>query len=181
MIDVFIGPGATTAELVVQFVPTAYAALMAPWVAAHSSAKLWTRFELFMIALFAFDLVGGVLTNATSAAKRWYHRPGQGAVDHMKFVLLHLFHIAIVAFLFREGDVRFLFGVGSYLLAAAMIILSCPLYLQRPVALGLYMVVLVVDRCFLTPTDGIEWFLPLFFLKLLVSHLLHETAWDPTD
>lgn len=33
------------------------------------------------------------------------------------------------------------------------------------------------DRYLFVPTPGLEWFLPLFFLKLLASHLLNETAY----
>lgn len=182
-LDGFIGPDATNAELWVQFTPAVIAAVVAPWyaVVAHEKERPWTRFELFMIGLLALDFVGGVLTNATSAAKRWYHRPGQGLAEHMKFVCLHLLHIATVTFLFRRGDLRFLVGVSLYLLFAATVILSCPRYLQRPIALGLYMIVLVADRYVVSPTVGLEWFLSFFFLKLLISHLLHETAWNPTD
>ncbi|MDB9528690.1 hypothetical protein PN498_22045 [Oscillatoria sp. CS-180] len=53
--------------------------------------------------------------------------------------------------------------------------------LQRPIALGLYGLALIGDRYLLTPTPGLEWFLPLFFLKLLISHLLNETAYPPSD
>jgi hypothetical protein len=136
---------------------------------------------LGLIAILGFDLVGGVLTNATAAAKRWYHRPGQGWQQHMGFVGVHLVHIGLVALLLRGGDGLFFAGVASYLLLAAGLILASPLYLQRPVALGLYGLALLGDRYLFAPTPGLEWFLPVFFLKLLVSHLLNETAYRPSD
>ncbi|EDX84502.1 hypothetical protein S7335_2199 [Synechococcus sp. PCC 7335] len=40
---------------------------------------------------------------------------------------------------------------------------------------------LVGNHYLLIPTPGLEWLLPLFFLKLLVSHLLNETAYLPGD
>ena len=92
----------------------------------------------------------------------------------MAFVGLHGFQIGLVAWLFRGGDWGFFVVVFSYLLMASMIILRSPLYLQRPLALGLYSLALVGDRYLLSPTLGLEWFLPFLMLKLLVSHLLAE-------
>ncbi len=179
-IDRLIGPGATTAELVLQFAPSVGAAIAAPLYASTLPMN-WTPWQLGAIALLGFDLAGGVLTNATAAAKRWYHRPGQGWQQHLTFVSIHLFHIGLVALLFRGGDGLFFAGVASYLLFAAGLILASPLYLQRPVALGLFGLALLGDRYLFVPTPGLEWFLPLFFLKLLVSHLLNETAHQVHD
>ncbi len=175
-LDSLIGPGATPAEMALQFVPAVGAAIAAPLYASTLSID-WTLWQLLAIAILGFDLVGGVLTNATAAAKRWYHRPGQSWRQHLSFTSLHLFHLGLVALLFRGGDVLFFAGVSSYLLLAAGLIVASPLYLQRPIALGLYGLALLGDRYLLTPTPGLEWFLPLFFLKLLVSHLLNETAY----
>lgn len=179
-LDRFIGPGATRAEVVLQLVPSVLAAIAAPTYALRLPIA-WTPWQLGLIGLFGFDLVGGVLTNATNAAKRWYHRPGQGWQQHLSFVAIHLFHIGAVALFFRGGDWAFFGSASAYLLVAAGLILSVPLYLQRPVALGLYGLSLMGSFYLLTPTPGLEWFLPLFFLKLLVSHLLHETAYGPRD
>lgn len=179
-LDRLIGPGATPAELVLQFVPSVGAAIAAPLYASTLPID-WSPWQLGLIAILGFDLVGGVLTNATAAAKRWYHRPGQKWQQHLSFVAVHLVHIGLVAFLFRGADGLFFAGVSSYLLLAAMLILASPLYLQRPVALGLYGVVLLCDRYLFVPTPGLEWFLPLFFLKLLVSHLLKESPYRPSE
>lgn len=177
-VDRFIGPGATPAELMLQLVPSLGAAIAAPLYALTLPID-WTPWQLGAIAVLGFDLVGGVLTNATAAAKRWYHRPGQGWRQHMIFVGVHLFHIGLVALLFRGGDGLFFAGVAGYLLLAAGLILGSPLYLQRPIALGLYGLALLGDRYLFAATPGLEWFLPLFFLKLLVSHLLKESPYRP--
>ena len=95
-LDRFIGPGATLAELVLQLVPSVSAAISAPLYASMLPID-WTAWQLGAISILGFDLVGGVLTNATAAAKRWYHRSGQGWQQHMAFVLVHLFHIGLVA------------------------------------------------------------------------------------
>ena len=174
LLDRFVGPGATRAELVLQFLPPLVAAIAAPTYAIVSDLH-WSPLQLSLAALLALDLLGGIITNATSAAKRWYHRPGQGFRQHFNFVILHVLHVTIVAFLFRNGDQLFLGVVAGYLLVAAFTILKTPLYLKRPVAFGLYSLALLGDRYGLSPTPGLEWFLPFFFFKLLVSHLLPET------
>ncbi|WP_462323105.1 hypothetical protein [Halochromatium sp.] len=76
-LDKFIGPGATTAELLLQILAPLVAALAAPLYAALSGED-WSWFQYLLCAVLAFDMVGGVVTNATSSAKRWYHRDGQG-------------------------------------------------------------------------------------------------------
>ncbi|MEL6381588.1 MAG: hypothetical protein AAFQ89_03770 [Cyanobacteria bacterium J06626_18] len=180
LLDRFVGPGATRAELCLQLIPSVIAAIAAP-IYALTLPMQWTPLQLGLTAVFAFDLVGGVLTNATAAAKRWYHRPGQGWCQHLAFVAVHILHIFLLAWIFRAGDWVFLLGISSYLLGAAVVIVRSPLYLQRPVALGLYGLALLGDRYLWLPTPGLEWFLPLFFLKLLVSHLLQETPYFPEE
>ena len=111
---------------------------IAATVHAVSLPTAWTGWQLGLIAFLGFDLAGGVITNATSSAKRWYYRPGQGWQQHLAFVEVHLIHVGLVALLLRNGDWLFFGVVSSYLMTAAIIIVSVPLYLQRPVALGLY-------------------------------------------
>lgn len=176
MWDRFIGPGATRAEWLLELIPSVIAAIAAPLYALTLSYA-WTPLQLVLIALLGFDIMGGIITNATATAKRWYHRPGQGWRQHLAFVSLHIFHIALVAQIFRGGDGGFLAIVSVYLIIASMIILRSPLYLQRPVALGLYGLALLGDRYLLSPTFGLEWFLSFLLLKLLVSHLLKEAPY----
>jgi hypothetical protein len=69
--------------------------------------------------------------------------------------------------------------VYAYLLAAAAVILSVPLYLKRPVAFVIYCVAVLAGLYALGVPPGLEWFVPLFFLKLVVAHLLPEVAYRP--
>ncbi|AOY81094.1 hypothetical protein BJP36_15495 [Moorena producens JHB] len=179
-LDRFTGPGATQAELLIQFVPSLVALVAAPTYALTLPIQ-WSPLQLGLIAVLGLDLVGGLLTNATSTAKGWYHRPEQGWQQHLGFVSVHVIHVLLVALLFRGGDWGFFIGVSSYLLGASVLILRSPLYLQRPVALGLYGLGLLGDRYLFSPMPGLEWFLPLFFLKILVSHLLKETPYRPRE
>lgn len=38
----------------------------------------WSLFQYAIAVILVFDIVGGIATNATSTAKRWYHRAERG-------------------------------------------------------------------------------------------------------
>ncbi|MEM9317059.1 MAG: hypothetical protein AAGA95_20810 [Pseudomonadota bacterium] len=139
----------------------------------------WTPAQYVVATLLAFDLSGGIVTNATSSAKRWYHRPSQKARHHFAFVALHLLHLALVCGLFLDGDGRWFLTTGGALMLSATLVILSPLYLKRPVAYTLYACLLVATIYGLAFPKGLEWFLPLFYLKLLVSHLPPETPFRP--
>lgn len=173
IVDEFIGPGATRLELILQLLPLPFAAVLG-YLHAHNAGLSASRSTI--AGIFAFDLAGGVMTNSTSTAKRWYHREGQKFTNHMSFILVHLLHITLVAWLFRDSDYRFALITISILIVTASIILSVPRYVQRPVSLGLYLAIICAHATGLFgTTPGLQWFIPAFFLKLLVAHLLDET------
>jgi hypothetical protein len=174
--DKFVGPGQTRAEFWLILIPALLAGLAAPLFALQAGFG-WTPIQLVVAGLIAFDLMGGVVTNATSTAKRWYHRPGQGWLQHMEFVAVHALHIFLVAWLFRNGDWLYFGVIYAYLLAASLFITRVRLYLQRPVALLLFAGALLLNIYVRPPIPGLEWFVPLFFLKLLVSHLPKEAPY----
>jgi hypothetical protein len=175
--DRFIGPGATRAELALilgsALVGSAAVAIYALW-----QDLAWTPVQTAAAALLALDLVGGVVANTTTAAKRWYHRPGQGFRQHFAFVVLHV-HPFLVAWLFWDGDWTFGLVVYGYLLLATLLILRTQLYLRRPVAMALTIAGLGIGLVTFPPAPGMAWFVPVFYLKLLVSHLLREWPYSP--
>lgn len=73
--DKFVGPGQIRAELWLIIIPSLLAGLGLPLYAIWLGLG-WTTAQLVVAGLMAFDLTGGVVTNATSTAKRWYPRPG---------------------------------------------------------------------------------------------------------
>jgi hypothetical protein len=174
--DKFVGPGQTRAELWLILIPALLAGLAAP-LYAHWVGLGWTHIQLVIAGLLALDLAGGVVTNATASAKRWYHRPGQGWRQHMAFIAVHALHLTLVAWLFRAGDWLYFVIYYAYLLVASLVILKVRLYLQRPLALLSFAGVLLIHTYSLPPTPGMEWFVPVFFLKLLVSHLVKEAPY----
>jgi len=179
-LDKFIGPGATKAELVIQIL-VPLVALIVSIVYAITLRVDWNIAQYIVCALLAGDLVGGIITNATSTAKRWYHRNGQGFLDHYKFVATHLCHLTLVSWLFLSFDLLWVVYSGAFLLIASACILKSPVYLQRPVSLTFYGIALVLSLYLLANPEGLEWFLPLFYLKLLVSHLPYEEPYRPFE
>jgi hypothetical protein len=181
--DKFVGPGATPAEEWLQLGGgLALALALGALLLTRRESLGWSALQTGVAALLAFDLIGGIITNATSAAKRWYHRPGQdGLRPHMTFIAVHAVHLLAVAALFRGMDWAFFGVMLGYLLAAAVAILWTPLYLQRPLAFMLYCGAFLLGAYVFPPTPGLEWFVPFFFLKLLVSHLLKEAPYTPDN
>ncbi len=178
-LDRFIGPGATKAEILLQFgVPVLFAAVFGGM--ALSLSWGWTPLQIIGAVILALDIVGGVITNATGAAKRWYHRSGQSRRKHLAFVGIHAIQLGAFALLFPGMALTGFSITYGYLWLASVVMLSVPLYLQRPVSLiclagglglGLYAVNVPVQ---------LEWFIPLFYAKIFVSHLLYEEPYRPT-
>jgi hypothetical protein len=170
--DRLIGPGASQTEQALVIL-TALGAVTMLLVATPRELG-WLPRQWIVAAILAADLAGGVVANATGAAKRWYHRPGQRFAQHMSFVAIHLVHPFLVAWLFRGLDWTWFGAACGYLLLGALIILRAPAHLQRAVSLLVYMGALLLALVVLTPTPGLIWFLPVFYLKLQVSHLPQE-------
>ncbi|MEO0971937.1 MAG: hypothetical protein AAFX85_02495 [Pseudomonadota bacterium] len=178
LLDRFVGPGATRAELWLQFSLAAVAIIGALAYALWQGVN-WSVLQFAMAGFLAFDVVGGIVTNATSSAKRWYHRHGQSRRDHMVFVAVHIAHLSLVAWMFVDGQWSWAAVAALYLFVASALILGVPKYLQRPVALGTFAGAIVLCDVVLARPAGLEWFAPLFYLKLLVSHLPTEEPYRP--
>jgi hypothetical protein len=176
--DRFIGPGATRAENGLIIGSALAAGLGLPLYAALAGLG-WTAAQLLAGALIAADLAGGVAANAAAPAKAWYHRAGQGRRQHLAFILAHGVHLFVVAWLFRGMDWTFFTVYYGYLVGAALVVLCVPLYVQRPVAFLLVGGALVINSYGVLPGAGLEWFVPVFFLKLLVTHLPREAPYRP--
>lgn len=179
-LDRFVGPGATREELALQW-GVSLAGGLAMLTFAITGPLGWNGWQVVAAMLLAFDLAGGVVTNATAPAKRWYHRKGQGFAQHIRFLTLHGVHLLLVAWLFRVGDWWWAGGWFVFLLMSGGLILNVPLYLQRPVAYTLFAVGMVIHQQAQVFTAGMAWFIPILLFKLLISHLLREEPYRPAS
>lgn len=172
--DRLIGPGATPAEntlIIISSIIGTLAAALRLWLLGFNSLHLAVG------AVLGFDIIGGVVCNATDTTKRWYHRSEATWIQHITFVSLHLIHVALVSWLFRDPtsfDWNYFGSISSCLLFSAAIVLATPNYLKRPIAAGLYLVAIAIGLYRVGSTPGVEWFVPALFLKLLIGHLVPE-------
>ncbi|MEU6313027.1 hypothetical protein [Streptomyces sp. NPDC047014] len=172
----FMGPGKSRSESVVESVGlTGCAVLLAAGLWGSGAVREWSAGQVTVVALMGLDLVGGVLTNATNAAKRWYHRADPGARRaRLLFVSAHLLHLGAMGLYVLGGDLGWTAGNAVLLLGGAMAVEYAPLHLRRPVAMAALMAAVLVNLFWLPVAVALAWFAPLFFLKLLVCHLVPE-------
>lgn len=178
--DRLIGPGATVAESLLTVVWMLACAVVVVGYALLANLG-WSSVQLAVVALIAMDVGGGISDNASNSAKRWFHRPGHGARQHLLFVLAHIIHLSVLALVFPSFEWSVAATLYFYLVAATLVIVSIPLCLKRPVAFVLYCGVVLIGLYVFDLPSGLEWFVPFFFLKLLLAHLLPEKAYRPKE
>lgn len=178
VIDGLIGPGATPAEKALQlYLPFGFGAAVV--LAGVMLDFGWSVIQFVVITALAVDMMGGVITNATATAKRWFFREGQGTKHHLGFVAMHVAQIALFGWAFMGLNLLWIGGVFAVLFGFSTVILTTPLYLQRPVASFLFVVALFLSLyVFTTPLD-VQWFLPMLYYKILISHILREEPYLP--
>jgi hypothetical protein len=179
--DEFVGPGQTKAEL--WMIWGGGLALAAACIAYFFSQQvaipnIW---QIILLVVMAIDISGGIITNATSPAKCWYHRSGQGTKQHLGFIAIHGLYLLLVGCLFLDCNWLYFFVFFTYMLLTTIIALSMPLYLQHPMAFMLYAGAIVLNLTSFARIPGLEWFIPFLFLKLLVAYLLTEAPFRPEE
>lgn len=178
--DGFFGTGATQTEqnLVWLFGILSTALLGWYW---WSHAMDWTWWQYAIALLLALDVLGGVVANSLNSCKRFYHSPIQPeetgfttlAKNHFIFTALHI-HPIIIGLLF--GNMNLTYGVIWYFVLVTFSgnILRMPLYLHRPIAMGIIMLAVLVNYYVIPPVVGFEWFIPALFLKIVYGHIVQE-------
>lgn len=167
-LDRFVGPGATRAELGLQF---GFAALCGAALALHARSLGWSGFQIALGAAIAFDVSGGIATCSTAAGRRWFDHKFRSARSRFAVASSHLVHVLLVAWFLRGGDWAFAGAFGGYLAAGIALVVLAPLYLQRPVAAILVAGAVLLDRYLLPARPGLEWFVPFLSLKALLAML----------
>ncbi|MGF1648592.1 MAG: hypothetical protein ACFCVF_16975 [Kineosporiaceae bacterium] len=174
LLDRFMGPGHTRPELLLQGIGGLLCAGLLGWYLAVSPQRPdWSVGQVVLVAVIALDLVGGILTNSTQAAKSWYHRPLPGARrTRLVFVATHGLHLALVGLVLLERDWTWLTVSGILLIASALVIEYSPRRVKLVVATGTYTAVLLLGLILAPLPEALAWFPALFYLKLLVCFLV---------
>ncbi|MFI9509967.1 hypothetical protein [Nocardia sp. NPDC052566] len=170
--DRMIAPNATDGEVTLGFSAAFAGAAAAFLLAWHADLDLW---RIVVVTVVAFDLFGGAVVNATSAAKCWYHRPGRHWPHHLGFVAIHLhpFILALVVPGFGWAAAAIIYAL---ILGGAVFVTFAPSLLQRPIAFCATAFSMVVVTSVQELPHAVAWFAPVLLLKLLLAHLLPEEA-----
>jgi hypothetical protein len=182
--DFLMGTGATRAERVLVWTGALIGAGLYLYFFL-TGAYVWAWWQYALAALMALDVGGGVVANTLNSCKRFYHTPPLPTEpwyapllkNHLVFTAMHGYPF-VIAWVFDGGLV---YGVFWYvtMLAAALIVLRTPLYLQRPTAFLIILMALLVHLYGVTPPPGFEWFMPALLLKIIYGHLVREEPYRP--
>jgi len=183
--DLTVGRGATAAERFLVYATSCVAGL-AYLLLWYVDAYPWAWWQYAVCGCFAFDIVGGVIANVTNSGKRFFHTASKdsdpGIVRFLKsgnnFAYLHV-HTVVLALLIPEASL--VAGVTWYagLVISVLAVTSAPLYLQRPTAFLFIVLAIVVHSYFLPLGDGLEWVVPLIFVKIVYGHTVQEEPYRP--
>ena len=184
--DEFFGTGATTAERSLVWGLGLLGTALITWTWWTASPG-WAWWQYAIALLLTLDVIGGVTANALNSCKRFYHAPlkaeetgiARFAKNHLAFTLLHI-HPILIGLIF--GSMNWAYGLFWYvaLVGCVLIILRLPLYLQRPAALGLIMIAILLNYYFVAPVVHFEWFIPALFLKIVYGHTVREEPYRPS-
>lgn len=169
--DRIVGPGATAVETA----GTVGLALAGAVFAGRATRPAPVRAERLLRAVLAADLWGGAWCNLTPAAARWYHRDGQGPVQHLAFSAAHV-HPFVVALLDtshgRPWPERLRWAVAQYgwvLLVTAVVGRCRRPDARRVIALAGTAGGIALDAR-LGRSATVPWFGLVLHVKLLAGH-----------
>lgn len=124
------------------------------------------------------------MANMLNSCKRYYHSPlqtGEGtgawlAKNVRVFTAIHVQPI-LAAYLFG-GNVRDSVAWYVVLQISVSVIMATPLYLRRALATNFTLVALLLNEQF-PVADGLAWFIPCLFIKMLIGHAVREEPYRP--
>ncbi len=179
-IDPLCGTGATAAERVLAYgMATVFTAIILI-ADRNRDVPLAEGWQIALLAFFAFDIAGGAVANMLNSCKRFYHthvQPGEGmstrlVKNPMLFTAIHV-HPIIIAY-FLNGNVLNATIWYALLLVGVVTVMVLPLYLRRAAATSLIVLALLGNQLLLPLGDGLEWFIPCLFIKMVLGHAVQE-------
>ena len=87
--------------------------------------------------------------------------------------------MSLVSYFFLDFDLTWVALNYTFLMLACVVILKTPLYLQRAVSGMAFVIALILSMYVFETPLHLELFLPLFYYKLLVSHVVREEPYSP--
>ena len=146
----------------------------------------WAIWQYIVVAIITFDVIGGAVANSLNSCKRFYHSPLQTfepdyvkfAKNHLLFSLIHI-HPLIVSLMFSSASL--FYGLFWYLSLqiSVLTVTRTPLYLQRPVSMLIIVIALLINDYFINLPAGLEWLIPVLFIKIVYGHTVREEPYRP--
>ena len=146
----------------------------------------WTIWQYIIVAIIAFDVIGGAVANSLNSCKRFYHSPLQTfesnyvklAKNHLFFSIIHI-HPLVVSLLFLSSSWFYGFFWYLTLQISVLLVTVTPLYLQRPVSMLIIVTALLINNYFVSSPAGLEWLIPVLFIKIVYGHTVKEEPYRP--
>jgi len=179
------GYGATKTESLL----ANYAAFIAPVIMYFLSwqSLSWSWVQIVVAGILLLDMVGGVITNSLSSMKRLLYSNQDMELSFLAklvqskyiFPAIH-FQMFLVPLCF---DVSWGYAIFWYafMMISIISVHALPLYLRRPVALGVVMISILIGEMIFVPPVGLEWLAPIFIIKLVFSHAVREEPYRPLE
>lgn len=165
LMDRIFGPGAGRIEQLRGGIAALGGALLA---ALTVEAPLPATLTLMLLTA---HVTGGIAVSLNSAGKAWQHRPPRRLLRLCAGAGLHLVHLLLFVWLFRDGDAQRFVVAAIFLLGGTLAVLVAPATMQRGIGLLTVVIAMIaIDR-----TSGLvreaAWFLPLLYTRVLVAWL----------
>lgn len=150
------------------------AAFSALYLHYTRSGLQWSLPQILCASVLLLDGLVGVWMLATNPGSAHRGVLRLAVLRHLGLACWHLSHLALVAWFFAVGDIVWFVGAASALVLAVVIAQCLPGRLRLPGVCVLYFLCLLWAFYYLPPIRGLEWYLPLLFIKLLLAYPLGE-------
>jgi hypothetical protein len=169
--DHVAGPGADPLETgLILGALIAGPGLAVAWARAAGADWMW--WQWLVLAILACEMVGSLACNALAPARRWHHRPMQGARAHFTFCALHI-HPLILALATPDAlGIREALLIYGLLLAGAGLVIASPSRLRSAAGLLYSAAAIAVCGLWIPIASAYGWLPAVLYLNLLAGYLI---------
>ncbi|PKO19037.1 MAG: hypothetical protein CVU39_00365 [Chloroflexi bacterium HGW-Chloroflexi-10] len=138
-----------------------------------------TILQCTILFVLAWDMAGGMVANVTRSTNDWYCV--QPAWVSIVFVAFHIFQPTVVLIFFPLANPIYFLGLYLFMLAAALLVLQIrKSFIQKPLAMALLLLGILLFNQFLPGETALYWFAPVYLIKLIYGFSVnHYSAGIP--
>lgn len=169
--DRMTGSGADRSATIAIIAATVFAMLLATGAAIGAGVS-WQWWQWLLVLALAADLGSGLVANALTTTKRWYHRSHVAEWRRIAFTALHL-HLPLLALAIPDAIGMHAAWLGYlWLVGGATALTGVPDRLRLGGAIWLTLLGTVLLARLIPLTGAIGWMPLALMLKLLVGHMV---------